>query len=399
MKKIVLYIFPFSVDIIVGLILFLGRHSLASQGYEESTVATIAFFYGIGYVIASLLMIRIVKPHLARKEMFISLAGMIFLGILLANTYQLRAIQILYFIFPFMASLFFNSYQIFMLGVSNHDERPLHVTAGHFTTAWALGYALGPFLSSQLVEVFDWNQVYYLASFLAGLVALVLFGFNPRRKVTQSAKFDSPEHKLSINLGEPDLVLPAWIGLLLGQAIWNVVMVYWPVQAVQLEITAGLRGIPEFLAAFCLGLAAFTLTYAKGWFRQPAWIAGMGMLGVLGLLVMSFLPGFLRFPIGMALYGVYSGSFFSLAVYHAMHIDQKAVKRVAINEVLVGCGFLLAFPLSIIFHPSGVNFSQSYFVLGCVLFVGLLIQSLIVIRKTNNFSFLRIGKRKVLVEK
>jgi hypothetical protein len=398
MKKIILYIFPFSVDIIVGLILFLGRHSLASQGYEESTVATIAFFYGIGYVIASLLMIRIVKPNLARSEMFISLAGMILLGILLANTYQLRTIQLLYFIFPFMASLFFNSYQIFMLGVSNHDERPLHVTAGHFTTAWALGYALGPFVSSQLVEIFDWNQVYYLASFLAGLVGLVLLGFNPRRKVLQSADLESPMHKLS-EVGEPDLVFPAWMGLLLGQAIWNVVMVFWPVQAVQLDITAGLRGIPEFMAAFCLGLAAFALTYAKDWFRTPTWITGLGISGILGLLVMSILPGFLRFPIGMAFYGVYSGSFFSLAVYHAMHIDQQAVKRVAINEVLVGFGFLLAFPLSIIFHPSGVSFSQSYLILSVVLAVGIIIQSIIILRITNQFSVLKKRKTTVFMEK
>ncbi len=396
MKKIVLYIFPFSVDIIIGLILFLGRHSLASQGYEASTVATIAFCFGIGYVIASLLMIRIVKPNLARKEMFVSLAGMIILSILLANTYHLRIVQTLYFIFPFMASLFFNSYQIFMLGVSNHNERPLNVTAGHFTAAWAFGFALGPFISSQLVERFEWNQVYYLASILAGLVALVLLGFNPRRKITQPSDLESPEHNLTVNSNEPDLVLPAWIGILLGQAIWNVVMVFWPVQAVQLEISAGLRGIPEFLAAFCLGLSALSLTYAKGWFRKPAWITGLGMLGVLGLLVMAILPGFLRFPIGMALYGLYSGSVFSLAVYHAMHIDQKAVKRVAINEVLVGCGFLLAFPLSIIFHPSGSSFSQSYLVLGGVLVVGLIIQSLIIVRITKNFSFPKNQKVQVV---
>ncbi len=394
-KRILLYIFPFSVDIIVGLLLFLGRHSLASQGFSQGTVASIAFVYGIGYVIASLMMMRIVKPQLARMEMLISLAGMAGLGILLANTYQLRAIQLLYFIFPFMASLFFNSYQIFMLGVSNHEEQPLNVTAGHFTTSWAIGFAFGPFLSSQLVEQFEWNQVYYAASILAGIVALVLLFFNPAQSFSRGPRQAEGRLPQPSPAGEPDLAVPAWIALLLGQAVWSVVMVYWPIQAVQLNFPASSKGLPEFLAAIFLGLSALALTKVKGWYLKQTWITCLGFFGVAGLLIMSLSEGFARFPLGMSLYGIFSGSYFSLAVYHAIHINKLAVSRVAFNEVLVGTGFLLAFPLSEFFHPEGWDFSQSYLLLSILLAAGITLQAILIFSKTSSSSsFTRLWRSK-----
>ena len=383
MKKLVLYIFPFSVDIIIGLVLFLGRHSLASQGYSESTVASILLCYGVGYVIASLLMIRIVRPKLARTQMLISLFGLTVLGILLANTQNLLAIQTLYLIFPFMASLFFNSYQIFMLGVSTDDNRPLRVTAGHFTLAWSLGFALGPFLSASLVSRFDWQQVYYLASILAGLIALVLLRYNPQRRAPQNTVVEKVSERKSSQTIEPNLAVPAWVGLLFGLSIWSVVTVYWPVQAVELGVSASQKGLPEFFSAITQGLTALGLTYIIGWYLKPTWIAGLGMFGVLGLLVMGFFNGYIHFPIGTILYGVFSGSMFSLMVYHAMQDEALAVKRVAINETLVGTAFLLAYPLSAIFHPSGLSFNQSYLLLAAFLAVGIALQAILAWRIVN----------------
>ena len=271
MKKLLLYGVPFAVDIIAGLVLFLGRHSLASQGFDESAIRTIIFGYGIGYTLSSLMMTRLVKAHLARLQMAIALVGISFISLALANTTSLLAIQVLYCLFPFMVSLFFNAYQIFMLNLSNKDARPLAATVGHYTFAWSMGFALGPFASGMLVSTFDWAQVYYLAALLAvGILAIILLYRTPPltakpgsfpaevaspllTSLTSPAAISTKPETLapsthlsgkplassshSAVISPPSLVGPAWLGLLAGLAVWNTALIFWPVQSVQLGIS------------------------------------------------------------------------------------------------------------------------------------------------------------------
>lgn len=397
MKKLIIYLFPLVVDVIVGLNMFLGRHSLANRGYGEAVVASIVLCFGIGYVISSLLMIRLVRPRLAKSQMLIALAGMIALSVALANTQNLLTMQVLYSIFPFLASLFFNAYQIYILGISNQDARPLSTTAGHFVLAWSIGFALGPLISSQLVAFFDWSNVYYVSAILAGLLGLLLFTFNPAstqvvgQGKTAGESRDREAIQLPLGSLEPlaggrepvlpvqrtperSLVVPAWIGLLVGLTVWNVVLIYWPVQAAAASLPANLRGTAETSAALAQAASALALTYFAGWLRKPSWILGLGLFGMAGLLYLSQVANISWFFIGALSYGVYMGSMFSLAVYHAMEDESKAVFRVALNETLIGVSFLLAFPFSAWFHPEGAPFSLSYLLLAAFLALGLLAQ-------------------------
>jgi predicted MFS family arabinose efflux permease len=376
-KPFILFIFPLMVDIIVGLTLFLGRHSLASQGYDEKAIASIMLCYGIGYVISSLLMMRIIRPRYVKAQMLAALGGMILVSIALANTQELFTMQVLYSIFPFLSSLFFNAFQIFMLGISNQNSRPLSTTIGHFTLAWSIGYAIGPFLSSQLVAAFDWSGAYYLASIVASLVAILLIGYKPGT--------NAPQESTSINQSKPDLpqsdrslIIPAWIGLLLGWTVWNVVLIYWPVQAEHWQVIPNLRGLPEFSAAMAQGITALALTFVVGWLRKPSWIFALGIVGVSGLIFLGFLNKPDWFFIGTLLYGIYTGSMFSLVGYHSMQNEIKAVKRVAVNETLIGFSFLVAFPLSAWFHPVGSALNQSYFFLSILLGIGVVLQTIFI---------------------
>ncbi len=395
MNRIILYFFPFVVDIIVALTLFLGRHSLASRGYGEATIATLVMCFGIGYLLSSLLMMRIVKPHLAKALMLFSLAGMVVVGVCLANIQLLLAMQLLYLVFPFLVSLFFNAFQIYMLGVSNQDQRPLQVTIGHFTLAWSLGFALGPIISSQLVAKFDWSIAYYLISVLAGFVGTVLVFYSPRKSqlpvppllvegdlagAGNSTEPLEPGYGTSSTgfQGKRSLILPAWVGLMFGLTIWNVVMIYWPVQAVQWQVPINLRGLPEFTAAIAQGLTALGLTFATNWVFKPGWIAGLGAAGVAGLVYLSQQESAAFFFGGALLYGIFLGSMYSLAAFHAMVNEAKAVKRVALNETLIGACFLVAFPISGLFHSHGEVFQPAYWLLAVMLAVGLLTQFLLV---------------------
>ena len=148
LKRFVLYGMPLLADLIVALVLFVGRHSLASRGFDETTVGSIVLCYGFGYVVSSLLMAKIVTPARAKAEMLISLVSIVVICLVLANVQSLLPVQVLYCLFPLAVSLYFNAFQIYMLGISNEDARPLAMTIGRFTFAWSVGYAAGPFVSS-----------------------------------------------------------------------------------------------------------------------------------------------------------------------------------------------------------------------------------------------------------
>jgi len=375
LKTLVIYGLPFTMDIVVGLVLFVGRHSLASRGYGEETIASIMLGYGIGYTLSSLLMARIVKPRIARSFMLAALAGTASLCVVLANVDRLIIIQVLYAVFPLLVSLFFNSCQIYLLGISSEDSRPLAVTAGHFTFSWSLGYALGPFVSSLAKNTLPWAQIYYLASGVAVAMCALLYAYRPPRteRVLQSAQVqpETPRKQL------PALVGSAWLGLLVGWTTWGTVLIFWPVQAEALAVPASLRGSMEFISALMQGLSALALTYVRGWHHKPGWLVVFGGVGLLGLGILSAVEHSLLLVSGALFFGAYLGSMFSYLVYHAMLDPEKAVRRVAINETFVGACFLIASPLAAVLRRNGSPFGHSYFGLALMFAAGIAAQALV----------------------
>jgi len=376
LKAVILYGFPLIADIVVGLVLFVGRHALASRGYDDATVGSVVLVYGAGYVVASLLMARIVRPALAKVQQMIALAAIVAICLVLANVERLVAIQVLYGIFPFATSLYFNAYQVYMLGINEQDGRPLAALAGHFTFSWSLGFAAGPFVSSLLRSVVTWSQTLYVAAALAALIGALLYTFNPARR-DNAASGVSPRATGDAGAARrPNLIGPAWLGLLVGWTVYNAVLIYWPVQAVQQDVPAALRGLVEFLAALAQAFSALALVSVSRWQHKPGWLAALGGLAVAALVVFGAAHGLAGMAVAALLYGAFTGSMFSLVVYHAMSDPARAVRRIALNEVVVGISFLLASGVARLFHPAGTSFGRAYAGLTVVLAVGIVAQAL-----------------------
>ena len=56
--------------------------------------------------------------------------------------------------------------------------------------------------------------------------------------------------------------------------------------------------------------------------------------------------------------------------------EDKAVRRVALNETFVGISFLIASPVANAIHREGTPFGPSYLILGAILIAGVLAQTL-----------------------
>lgn len=371
-RNAVIYSYPFLVDIVVALLLFVGRHSLASRGLPEGTVGSVLLCYGIGYCGASLFMRHVVRPRLARAQMAGSLAVIVGSCVALAQLEQVLAIQAMFCLVPIAISLFFNSFQSYMLGVTADTHRSLGAMAGHYTFSWSLGYALGPLVSGASRTYLEWVQVYYLAAVLAAAVAVPVALFKPHRPA--AVVHEAPREPL--RAAGRSLIGPAWLGVALGWVGWNAVSTYWPVQAIQADFPAVVKGGVEFAFAVAQSLGALALIWMGAWHHRPLALPLLGAVGVGGLLVFGSAAAPVAFVAGAALLGLYTSSAFSFMVYHSMFDADRAVQRVAYNETVVGLSFLVGPVLAAGLHHNEGPFGTSYVALAGLLAAGLTVQTL-----------------------
>jgi len=369
-RNSVIYAYPLLVDIIVALMLFVGRHSLAGWGYDERTVGSVLLYYGIGYCVASLSMRHVVRIRYARWQMGLGLAGAAGACGWLAGTTSVGHIQATFALVPVAFSLFFNAFQAYMLDVSDGSAKPLAATAGHYTVSWSLGYALGPLLAGLCREYLGWAPIYMVAGGLALALAATAVVLRPDRPTARTG-VSSPRRPAGTSL-----VGAAWVGVGLAWAGWNALATFWPVQAVQLGFTPRAKSGVEFAFAVAQSLGALGLVYAGAWHHKPGRLPVFGAIGIAGVSILAGAQSIILFVIGVLFYGIYTSSAFTFMVYHSMFDPERAVRRVAFNETVVGLSFLAGPLVAQVFRAGTGSFAFSYLLLGGALGVGIGLQTL-----------------------
>lgn len=356
MTTFLLYFFPFAIDIVVSLLLFVGRHSLATGGASEAEVGSIPLLFGLSYFLAGPIMRAIINRKWAKFEMLTAISALAALSAILAHSESLITIQVLFFLVPIAASLFFNAFQTYMLGISTDNSKPLGVTVSLYTFAWSMGFALGPFICGLLGNRFDWPQMYYLASVgsLAILVPVALF--RPRAACPGAA---ADSAKVPLFKG-PVLHFPGWMGVVIGLTAWMVIATYWPLIAVSRGFSPAVKGLVEFAFAASQSVTALAVILIKDWQHRPVFLPLFGILGVVALLVFGSFTTPFFYLAGAALMGIFMSTNFIFSVYHCMLEVEKAAKRIAINEMMVGLGYVTGPAVATLVHKNGMPFGPSF---------------------------------------
>lgn len=374
-RNAVIYAYPFCLDIVLFLALFVGRHSLAGRGFPESTVGSVLLCYGVAYCIASLSMRYLVRPHRAKAQMLLALLVIFGVCLALARLQEVRAIQAMFCVLPLAVSLFINAFQAFMLGVATDTGRPVAATAGHYTFSWSMGFALGPMISGAMRVYFEWSQIYDLAAVLTAALAVLVAVFEPVRGESR-AQLSGASQAASRRppTAGRDLMGPAWLGVALAWIAWNAISTWWAVQAAQAGYSGALKGGVEFAFALTQALGALLLIRAGAWQQRPLLIPLLGAFGVAGLLLFGVAAAPLTFIVAAVLLGLHTSSVFSLMLYHSLSDPAQAVRRVALNETIVGLCFLTAPLVAVALHREGEPFGAGTASLAGLLAVGLLVQ-------------------------
>lgn len=367
-----IYLFPFAVDIVVALILFVGRHALAAQGASETVVATIPVAFGLGYTLSGPVMRRIIQPRHARAQMVIALLLVALAAVALAAAERIWVIQLLFVLIPLFFSLFFNAFQSFMLGVSLAHQRSLHSTVGLYTFSWSLGFAMGPFACSLALLFLDWSQTYYVAAVASVLIAGCVALFRPAPPAPRVSALPAE----SLPARRP-LLIPGWLGLVIGLVGWLLIATYWPVIASIRDVSPSNRGWVEF--AWAISLACFGLLISRwqGWHFKPWAVAGFGLLAVGALLVFGSATSMSTYLVASSLMGMFAATTFTFSLLHCMSEPRLAAARVAVNEMMVGVSYLLGPVIAATLHSGaedhGLAFNRAAVLLGGAVLIQLIL--------------------------
>lgn len=369
MRHFILYLFPLSFDVILGVSLFAGRHSLAERGLDTAAVGSILTMYGMGYIVASLLMAKIIRPKIARYQMMGAVVMTVAALVTLANCENVRVIQAFFLVLPFGASLFFNAYQSFMLGYDSGAGKPLTRTVAHFTGSWSIGYALGPLAASFVKKNLDWGSAYYAAAGIAACIGFAALLFrSPAATVAPSEPLSGPEQP------RKSLAPAAWIGTVTGWAALSMIFTFWPVQAQSLGMDVRFKGGVEFAFAIAQSLTAFALAAVPAAYYFSRRLPLAGLFGAFCALCFAFSSRPVFFILGAAAFGVYSAHFFNTMVFHSMVEKDKAVRRVALNEVFVGVSYMIASPIAGVIHRFFPGFPGSYSAISLFIIAGITLE-------------------------
>ena len=375
MINTIIYIFPLIMNIITGILFFAVPMRAVENGESVQMVSLVFTTYGIGYVVFCLSMSKIVKVHLAKKQMVVSSLLISLLLIVLAFYESIQIAIVVYCMFPFGTALFFNSFQAYMKDVDGGQSKPLTYSVSLYFASVSLGFALGPFLSGWLREFFPWMLSFLIAALLALVVAIAALVFKPQH----SQKTEKADTQFQ---DKPDLALSGWMGALFGTIALSLWLTLFPKVCEYFGLRPGFRGMVLFIQhVFQAGVALY-LMKSKTWFYKPHLAPLYNLFGIVALYIIfsTKTPNFLY--VAALFFGAFAAHFFFTAIFHSLSHPSQSVRNIAINESFIGAGFFIG-PQLVNLVPQNAHFRTPYILALGGLFVVMIFQFVFVKIKTQ----------------
>ena len=363
--SILIYLLPALADLVVAQFIFINAVRLSQQGASATIVANTLTVWSLVYLLSCPVIGRVVSEANAARLMLIAMSSLTVISLLFTVIPNVTGVYILMALAGLAAALFFLPFQVFMKAVDGANQKPLTYSTGLYTFAWSMGFAVGPFVSGLLMELgtpatgggnLGWKYACYFAagiSALTWLLILLLRGLARRSPATDSLqqKYPSP-HDGSAGTPHPtegadyshapDLAWLGWVCAGVGVIIITYVRAVFPVRGeTSLHLTQSFQGVLFFLISMAQGWTGLALIRSRFWMYRPSALTAFGILGVTGTLVFGFGQSPWLLCAGAILFGIYSGSFFSYLVFHALIHPRRSSLYVAVNETVVGiCSML-----------------------------------------------------------
>lgn len=351
--RLLIYLLPAVIDAVIAQLLFVNAVRAARMGSSALGVAGVVTAWSVVYAVTNPLIGRRVTSRNAARMMIGACLGLALTSTLFIFAPSLPAMYALVSLSGVATAFFFAPFQVFMKAVDTAGGRPLRSSAGLYTFAWSMGFAVGPFISGFLMELgasqtrlAGWQIAYVLgcitALLCAGGILRLKHLVEEDSQPTDAGASPAPTPAHAGEPGMPDLAWLGWVVGGVGTVALTMIRGVFPARAVTfLHLPPSVQGTYFFLMSMTQGLAALALIRSRWWMYQPAPALLFGLAGAAGAVLTGWGAAPLTLYCAGICFGVYSGSFFFYLVFHALAHPENGPRNVTWNEMVVGIGGIL----------------------------------------------------------
>lgn len=348
-SRSLIYVFPALMDVSAGVIGFASLVQAAKLGASTSMVGALGAVISAAYLTTCLIVGRLLDSRNSAAFVAAGCGGIVVVSGVLAFASSVAQL------FPLMAfagislAFFFVSFQVFMKAVDTGGRKSVSYSAGTYTFAWSVGYAIGPLVAGLLMQ---WSEAdaaseagrpciaCYVVSGALALITVagtVLLRHHAEGGEELRAGEDgAAAGKETAYSRMPDLAWVGWVASGMGVMQFGLIMRIFPKEATDLGWRDVEKGMVLFLMCMTLALTGFALRRSRSWMYDWRRICAFGVFGMAGIAVMGVGSTPLVYYSGAVCFGVYAGAFFFYLVFHSLSHPSRSARYVSMNEAVVG---------------------------------------------------------------
>ena len=343
-----LYIFPILVNYVLGGAFFIVPLRCSQAAAPGWVVGATLSTWSLVYAVSSYLIGR--KTAANNAVRFIIFAGLLIsaasAGFLLFPNVYMQFVWIA--LYGVGAAAYCTAFQIFAKSVEPDQNTGVVRATALYTAAWSVGMATGPFVFGLLSSTssFIINLAIGLG-IAAGIHLLSKYG-------RPAAQVEAPRQTSPLPAdNQPDRVLAGWVVGGTGTVAIFILRSLVPYRENLLSFTQAEAGIVLAAVSYVQALTALALIRGKTFMYRPLPAAAAGLCGIAALFVFGMGAAFVQFVTAAVLFGIYSGYFYFMFVYHSLISPENSNRYVAVNEVIVGAtGTLGPFAAGLLTSPA-----------------------------------------------
>lgn len=332
MIKLLSYLFPFLVNYVCGGVFFITALRCSQANAPGWVVGATLSTWSLVYSVVSFIAGKVTTVK--NSVVLISAGGLMITaasaGFLLFPGVYTQFIWIA--LTGIAAATYCTSFQVFAKSIEQNQDTGVVRATALYTASWSLGMATGPFVFGLLPV----NASFIINAVLGVLIAggIVLVSRNVQKKENIQSSKIAPRTKDSSAFR--DCVLAGWIIGGTGTIAIFVIRCLVPYRANLLSFSRAEAGIILAVVSFVQAFSALALIGVRTMMYKALPVVIAGVCGIVSLLLFGYGSGKVVFAAAAVLFGLYSGYFYFMFVYHSLVSPTNSTRYVAINEIIVG---------------------------------------------------------------
>ena len=336
MWRFIVYLFPVLANMFAGGMFFISAYRFSEAGSSKLAVTGTMAMWAVIYSLGSLVIGRLTTAK--RAPWMLIAAGLLLtfasLGFVVFPSLSLQYLWIA-LVGVGMAG-YCTPFQVFAKDLESGSKGGVVRTTSLYTVAWSLGFALG---STVFGMIPNWRHGFYLN---AAMSMVMVFGvlFIMWQKTRGNVAAATEEQGVSPADGEyagmPDCALVGWIGAGIGTTTIAALRTLEPNLAVELGIGKMHGGLILALVSYMQVFLALLFIRTRRWMYMTYPLVISGLCGMAGLVLLCVSRQVPLLYVSTFLYGIFSGVFYFVTIFHSQVHPTKNAQYVATNEAVVG---------------------------------------------------------------